>query len=102
MAWLVVEVDWQSVDRPGIAASARMYFRTRKEPHTLGDTFSTAAATIAILSSVDWRFQVSPKILALTDGFWVWDFEVTNTVGDVYTIATGNMFCQKDVSFVDP
>ena len=95
-------VDWgDDPTRPSPITSARMYFRTRKPPHTLGDTLSTADNTITVIDATNYEIRVGKKKLALDAGNWVWDLEVSTLENDVYTIAFGTMFVRADVTYDD-
>jgi hypothetical protein len=80
-----------------LVVSARMQFRESKVAVLPSATLSTEDGSIIINNAADWEFTIPVQNLPLTAGIYDWQFQTTDSQGNVQTYMQGTLQVYLDV-----
>jgi len=82
-------------------ASCRMHFRNADGAlgYALNTVPTADKGTIVISNATTWEVTIPTQILDLIAGKWLWDFETTDSAGNVLTLYKGSLTVKQDVTY---
>lgn len=80
-----------------LVVSARMQFRESKVAVLPSATLSTTDGSILIVNASTWSFRVPVQNLDLTAGTYDWQFQTTDSQGNVQTYMQGTLQVYLDI-----
>ena len=79
-------------------ATIKMMLKTSTNSSTPSVTLSTANGKIVITSAFEGKFKVIPHIVAISDGFYYYDIQITYQDGTVKTYIDGSWKVLPDIT----
>ena len=80
--------------------SCRMQFRDQYDSlgYELNSVSAVGKGIITIVDPATWEFIIPKQLLPLDTGSWIWDFETTDSEGNIETYYCGTLLVTKDIT----
>lgn len=80
-----------------LGASAKMFFKTTPTG-TAALEMTIANGKLVIIDGTGGEIGIVKQIINIAAAYYIWDLEITLSNGDIYTVASGSLNIQQDIS----